>query len=154
MSTMLEKWWYQSSNRHHCWASRTDFQDGKLKDGFKKQMVPWPDLHPITLTEVTKRLWKGHQAWKLSFFQINQITRLPKTIETLSFPIISLFLLLFKVLPEEKFADLSELHHAWLSLFIWLQEDQMNNGKIQSDSQWFLLISMYFVGLCPTTGLV
>ena len=43
------------------WASRTDFQDGKLKDGFKKQMVPWPDLHPITLTEVTKCLWKGYR---------------------------------------------------------------------------------------------
>ena len=30
----------------------------------------------------------------------------------------------------------------------------MNNGKLQSDSQWFVLISMYLVGLCPTTGLV
>lgn len=31
-------------------------------------------------------------------------------------PISLCLLLLFKVLPEEKFADLSELHHAWLSL--------------------------------------
>lgn len=58
------------------------------------------------------------------------------------------------MLPEEKFADLSELHHAWLSLFIWLPEDQMNNGKIQSDSQWFVLICIYLGGLCQTTGLV
>lgn len=67
---------------------------------------------------------KGTKPENSHFFsQTTQITRLPKTNEN-PFPSISLFLLLFKVLPEEKFADLSELHHAWLSLFIRSDEER------------------------------